>query len=341
MDSPPAEGDRPVSAALTGATGFLGGVLLGRLLADGQTVRVLVRREADARRLEALRAACVVGDLTDPGGCRGLVGRGDVVYHAAARVDMVGSWDDFHRTTVQGTRHLLDAALEQGPARFVYVSSAGVYPTEAPRGGFCADRTAADPPRCNLYGRAKLAAEQLVRRECERAGCPWTIVRLGFLYGPGNEALYHRLRPLLERGQLRVIGAGDNRIAACYIDDAAEAVRLAGMHPSAAGRVYDVANDESVTQRQFLDAMADVLELPRPTGRVPRWLATGGAVASELLARLPGVKPALTRAMVALMAADKVLDSGAIRRELDWRPEVDFAQGVRRTHEARHTAAGA
>jgi nucleoside-diphosphate-sugar epimerase len=319
-----------MTAAVTGATGFLGRALLPRLVAEGGEVRALVRAPGDAERIGQLGATPVRGDLASPAGCAALVRRGDVVYHAAARVDLTGAWPDFVADTVETTRHLLAAALPQRPSRFVYISSAGVYVGSALAGPVSADRVSARPAAYNYYGRAKLLAEELVRAECERAGCPWTILRLGFLYGPGNRPLLRRIVPLLQRRRLFIIGRGDNQIAALYIDDAVDAIVAAGRHPAAAGRIYDVASPEPVTQRQFWDGVADVLGLPRCRRHVPYAVARVTAEISELWARVRGTTPAVTRAMVALMVAQQLVDAGAIGRELGWRPRVSFAEGLRR-----------
>jgi nucleoside-diphosphate-sugar epimerase len=196
-----------------------------------------------------------------------------------------------------------------------------------------AERVSAAPAKYNLYGRAKLDAEKLVQKRCDEAGCPWTIVRLGALYGPGKRALLTHFRPLLAQRRVRIIGDGTNAIAALYVDDAARALLLAGTHAAAAGRIFDVANDEPVTQREWFNATADALEVPRPDSDVPRRVAYAAATVAEFFAGLSGKEPPFNRAMVMLVSADQALDISGIRNELGWRPEVSFAEGMRRTKE--------
>jgi nucleoside-diphosphate-sugar epimerase len=322
-----------MNAAVTGGSGFFAGALVRALLARGDRVRALARRPAAAEQLRALGAEPVIGDLTEPGGCDRLVVEGDVVFHAAARVNMSGRWKQFERTTIEGTRRLLDAALSRGPQRFVYISSGGVYRFNVGLTSRCAQRTPARPSSYNFYGRAKLAAEELVRAECQRADCPWTILRLGFLYGAGNQALLNHLVPLARRNRLFIIGSGENRIATLYLDDAVRATVLAAQAPQAQGKTYDVASDERVTQREFIDATTAALELPRCRRRVGRRLAMLGAWAVDLLSNWSGHESHISRAIVSLMSADQVVDAGHIRAQLGWRPEVSFAEGMRRTRE--------
>jgi len=323
-----------MQAAITGGTGFLGQAIIRLLAPEAQSVRVLVRRPEDDARMRALGAEPIRGDLTDPRACQDLVKPGDVVFHCAARVEMTGKWQDFVKTTIEGTRRLLAAALPLRPTRFVYISSAAVYSKRAAADGpICANRTPAAPVRHNLYGRAKVAAEELVRTECERAGCSWAIVRPVFVYGPGNRVLVRNFARLLERGRLFVVGRGDNRISTAYIDEAAQAVVLAGLHPKAHGRVYDVASDEAVTQVDFLNATADALHMPRPTRHVPTRLAFMAAWGADLIAKLPGCEPRFTRAMVDLMSTDQEVDSTPLNQELGWQHKTRFAEGMWRMRE--------
>ncbi|NLX24327.1 MAG: NAD(P)-dependent oxidoreductase [Phycisphaerae bacterium] len=323
-----------MTAAVTGGTGFLGGALVEMLLCRGSRVRVLHRRPEDEVRIRSWGAEPVRGDLCVSNGCDGLVSEGDVVFHSAARVDMVGSWRQFRETTIEGTRHLLEAALPRRPGRFVYISSAAVYSPQAAGQPISAGRTPTRPAHYNFYGRAKLEAEALVRRRCRQAGCPWTIVRLGFMYGPRNQALFRHFVPMARRNELFIVGDGQNRIATLYLDDAARAVLLAGTHPAAFGRIYDVAADERVTQRTFLDATCDALGLPR-TRRQVRSVTMAHLLATmeDCFARLAGRLPMASRAMVALMAADQIVDASLARKELGWSPQVGFEQGIRRMGE--------
>ncbi len=324
-----------MNTAVTGGTGFLGQVVVRMLLERGDSVRVLVRKSQDEAMMRSWGAEPVRGDVTHPNGCDLLVRAGDTVYHGAARVDMTGPWEEFAKTTIEGTRYFLNTCLPVKPARFVYLSSAAVYLGENAVSPVSVDRTPAEPFPYNYYAVAKLRAEHLIRAECDKAGVPWSIVRLGFLYGPGNRALFRHFVPLLKKNRLFIVGDGQNRIATLYVEDAARSVVLAGTHPAAVGKIYDVASDERVTQREYVDATADALDLPRPTRHVGQRLAFYGAGAVEFFSGLFGRDPKYTRAMVMLMSSDQEVDSGRIRNELGWRPEMTFKDGMQLTAEWR------
>ncbi len=127
-----------------------------------------------------------------------------------------------------------------------------------------------------------------------------------------------------------MIGNGSNRLATLYVEDAARAALLAGTQPAAAGRIYDVASDEPVTQRQLLDATTDALGLPRVRDHVGRRVAMAAAWAVEMWSCLLRREPAFNRAVVSLVSTDHVLDTRPIRQDLEWRAEMSFDEGMRR-----------
>ncbi|MBU1741635.1 MAG: NAD-dependent epimerase/dehydratase family protein, partial [Proteobacteria bacterium] len=114
-------------ALVTGATGFLGGHLCWRLLAQGVAVRGTVRRPRPST--DALRDAgveIVPAALDDEAGLRRAADGVEVVFHVAALASYVASRDRFEETNVRGTRHVLDAARTAGVRRLVHVSSESV-----------------------------------------------------------------------------------------------------------------------------------------------------------------------------------------------------------------------
>ena len=330
-----------MNAAVTGGTGFFGGALIRILLQRGCTVRALVRRTGDAERMRAMGVTPVIGDLTDPAGCEGLVGESDVVFHCAARVDMSGRWEKFQRTTIDGTENLLATALPCKPRRFIYISSGGVYgPNRGRTRPLRADLTTARPVSYNYYGRAKLAAEQLVKQRCRRAGCSFTILRMGFLYGERNQALFRHFVPLAQQQRLFIVGDGDNRIATLYIDDAVRATISAAEADAAEDQTYDLCSDECVTQQAFYNATIDALDLPRCRKHANRTMAMLVAWLTDVISHWAGYESHISRAAVALMSADQVVDSSRAKSDLGWQPEVSFQEGIRRLRQWYLTAPG-
>jgi hypothetical protein len=114
-------------ALVTGATGHLGANLVRRLLADGETVRALVRPGDRSAALDGLDVERVVGDLRDSAAITAAVRGCERVYHAGALVSTVEGDGEHKRaifeTNVLGTQHVLEASLRAGVRRVVVTGS--------------------------------------------------------------------------------------------------------------------------------------------------------------------------------------------------------------------------
>ncbi|HXJ17123.1 MAG TPA: NAD(P)H-binding protein, partial [Candidatus Polarisedimenticolia bacterium] len=87
---------------MTGGTGFIGGALVRRLLADGAQVRVLARPSQRADELEAMGAEVVRGNLEDREAIERAVEGAEVVYHTAAKVEGSGDRNEYIETNLSG-----------------------------------------------------------------------------------------------------------------------------------------------------------------------------------------------------------------------------------------------
>lgn len=319
-----------MKALVTGGTGFVGSHLIEQLRTQGVNVRALVRPKSNAALVRSLGAHVVAGDLNDRDSLGAACRTCDVVYHAAARVEIVGTQRDFDRVTVGGTENLLRAARAEGVKRFVYISSCGVYHPRILATGREIDEStqSPEPPRWFVYGRAKYRAENLVRR-FDTGNMNWVIVRLGYLYGPRNQTMRRYLESLF-RMKVRVfIGDGSNEMAMLYVEDAARAVALAGSCRDAAGRILIASGNERVTQKQYFDALADGFGVSRIKGSIPYWLAYLCGWLGEYAA-FGEARALFRRSAVALTGLPQKLRCPFTQDLLGWHPEVGFADGIRR-----------
>ncbi len=322
---------------VTGGTGFVGSHLIEELRSRGDEVRALVRPTGDRAFLESLGAEPVPGQLEDFESLRRACKGCEIVYHAAARVEMIGAEEEFRTTTVQGTENMVRAAGESGVKRFVHLSSCGIYhPSLMARGDAIDEFTATpEPPMWFPYGRAKYFAEQTLRQVCPST-MEWVIVRLGYLYGPRNRTMKTYVEPAMRDSTMMIIGDGQNEMAMVYIKDAVRAIAAAGRSTAAAGQALIVGPNERVTQRQYFDAMADGFGIPRVKKHISyRWAFFFGWL-GEFLIRSGPRRNVLRRSAIALTGLPQRLDSRYSQRLLGWQPEVSFADGVKASFDWYH-----
>jgi nucleoside-diphosphate-sugar epimerase len=218
-------------AFVTGGTGFLGSRVIKRLLARGDEVVALAREGAKADELEKSGVEVLRGDLGDLEAVLPRVAECDVVYNVGARVVSSGPWDEFFRVNVEAVQRLMDAALAGKAKRFVHVSSLGIF--EIDRDGMdVSDESDYDrrPLLRGNYTRSKLDADRLAC-SAVRAGRPVVVVRPGVLFGPNHpqqNVFLGRVKKFLRPDLLAVVSSPGYRVPLIYVENAADAVVLAG-----------------------------------------------------------------------------------------------------------------
>jgi nucleoside-diphosphate-sugar epimerase len=180
----------------------------------------------------------------------------------------------------------------------------------------------------DYYCRAKVRAEEL----CRQYPGDLTIVRPSWIYGPRDRTTLPRVLKALDAGRVAIIGRGDNMLNIVYAGDVAEGAILAATHPRAKGQAYNLSSEGEITQRDFLDLLADELGRPRIRGQVSYPFAYWGGFFSEVIGRLIRIRrpPHLTRYAVALIGRSTRFSIAKAREQLGWQPHVGVREGIRR-----------
>ncbi len=316
---------------VTGATGFTGGHLARRLLADGHDVSALVRPGSiagpAATALTAIGIRVVVGDLADEAAVGRAVAGAEVVFHIAATYREPGLPDAAYRAVnIDGTRHVLEAALRSGARRVVHCSTGGVH-------GHIASPPANEDAPFNpgdVYQRTKLEAEQLAARFGREQGLDVVVARPIGIYGPGDRRFLKMFRGL-SRGTFPMLGRGDVLYHLTYIDDLVEGFRLCGAVPGAAGRTYLLAGPRYTTLRELVGLVAAELGVRPPRLRLPIWPFWILGLATELVCVPLRIDPPIYRRRVDFYSKSRAFDTSRARRELGFTPQVDLEEGIGRT----------
>lgn len=316
---------------VTGATGLLGSHIAEQLVRRGQKVRALVRANADTSFIDDLGVEKIIGDLANREAlelaCQGV----RVVYHSAAKVGDWGPWEEFQKVTIDGTRNLLEAAERADVQRFLHISSISAY-GYVDGDGVVLDETAPlgqDLYRWSYYSKAKVMAEELVWRSHKEGRLSATVIRPSWLYGPRDRASIGRLVDAIGRGRAKLIGDGENRLSLAYAGNVAEASILAANSDAGRGEAYNCNSDGQITQREYFDAIANVLEVPAVRKCVPYGVAKTVGFLMEIFGRATGRKdpPMVSRYAVWLIGRKIMFSTDKIRR-LGWSPSVDYETGI-------------
>jgi nucleoside-diphosphate-sugar epimerase len=295
------------AAFVTGGSGFIGGALIRRLVADGWDVHALVRSESSAQKVLALGGTPIAGDLSDVPSMAVGAQYCELAFHCAAHLGDWGTREEFERANVQGTRNALAAARQAGLRRFVHVGTEAALLAGRPL--VEVDERAPlrfDSPA--LYSATKARAEEAVI-EANRDGLQTVVVRPRFVWGPGDTTLLPALADAVRAKRFAWIGGGRHSTSTTHIDNAVHGLLLAAERGA------------RLLATQGLEA---------PARSVPMAVARAVAATSEAAWRalqLPG-RPPLTRLAVWVAGLETTIDITRAREELGYAPVTTIDQGL-------------
>ena len=276
----PVETEARPRAMVTGAAGFIGSQLAGRLLSEGYEVTGVDRFSDHYAR--SVKEHNVAGLMNQPGfrlveadlctaGLGTMLEGVDYVFHQAAQPGVRVSWGDrfdiYLRDNVLATQRLLEAALpflpperhdsrsHPGLKRFILASSSSVY-------GNSDDLPLRETSPCrpySPYGVTKLAAEHLAMLYHNNFGVPAVALRYFTVYGPGQrpDMAFHRfLETAYSGGTITIYGDGEQTRDYTYVSDIVEANLLACRGP--VGRVYNIGGGSRVTVNRVIELLQQV-----------------------------------------------------------------------------------
>ncbi|MEX3557213.1 MAG: SDR family oxidoreductase [Burkholderia sp.] len=309
---------------VTGANGFVGRAVCQALLADGHEVTGLVRRAG----------GCVKGlsewlheDSDFAGLDQARWPGGDCVIHLAARVHVMEYTAEdpdaaFRATNVDGSLRVAEAARRHGARRLVFVSSVKAI-AESDGGKPLAEDEPARP--ADPYGRSKHVAELALRQFGEASGLDIVVVRPPLVYGPEVRANFLRMMRAVSRGLPLPFGATQARRSLVYVENLADALLHCAIDPRAAGGYFHVADDDAPSVAMLLRMTGEALGRPARLLPFPADLL-------RALGRLTGHTAQVERLVGSLQ-----LDTGRIRRQLDWHPPRTTRDGLAATAQWFHS----
>lgn len=319
------------SILVTGGGGFLGAAIAWKLVERGDRVRSLARGHYPA--LDEMGVEQFRGDIGDERAvfeaCRGM----DAVIHTAALAAPWGDYDDFHRTNVTGTEHIIRACRDHGIGAMVHTSTPGVVIHGREIRG--EDESLPYPRTFHSHYSSTKALAEMAVRDAVASGLPAVILRPHVIWGPGDNHLVPRIIARAKR--IVQIGDGENLVDTIYVDNAADAHLLAMDRlledPSLAGRVYFICQNEPVRLWRLVNMILEWAGFSAVKKRISLRTARAAAYFMEHAYRMLGLRgePLLTRFVVDELGTSHWFDVSAARRDLGFVPAIPMEEGLRRT----------
>ncbi len=337
---------------VTGATGFVGRYVVPAIAQRGHIVRALVRSDSHNSDLTPKPPTVpgsaggfsaveqVQGDLLQPKTLPHALHGVDTVMHLA--ISVTANREIQLAETVQGTTNLCDAMVSEGVTRMIHCSSRAVY--NWVRAKKTPDESApldAAPQFRNDYAKAKIAQEQVIQKYADKHRWNVTILRPGFIWGPGREQLAgwgHSIGPV------HLVVDGRRPMPMTYIENCAECFALAVDQPGAAGQVFNIVDDDLPTARQFAKMLMNLEGQGGVFVNVPYlpglWLAKMAMGVNRTLLggrlNLPGLLvPASYRARFQPLH----FSNQKAKNLLGWQPQFNFGQAWQRCRSDAHLEA--
>lgn len=315
------------TAFVTGGSGFIGGRLIQRLIADGFDVRALTRSAAAQRRVAALGATPVPGDLDDVSALRSGAGDSELAFHCAALTTRGGRRSDFWRVNVDGTEHVLDALRDSPVRRLVHVGTEAALLAGRPL--VHVDETAPLRPDSRApYAASKAVAEKAVLA-ANSARLETLVLRPRFVWGAGDATVLPELVHAVRSRRFAWIGGGAHRTDVTHVDNAVHGLMLAAQR-GRPGQAYFVTDGEPVVFRDFISDLLLTQGVAPPRRSLPAGparLLTGAGETGWRLARLPGTPP-LDYMSLWLSSLECTLDITKARTELGYAPVRSRVEGM-------------
>lgn len=312
---------------VTGGRGLLGNAVITTAASRGWQVRAFQRHPSGVA--DGVQTVDVLGSVNDSAALHEAMNGCDAVIHLAARVGIEGTWADFERVNVEGTREVLDAARRFGIQSFVHVSSPSV--AHAGRALVGAGAAPADPRKARgHYSRSKAMAEQMVLAESDM---PVVALRPHLVWGPGDEQLIGRIVSRARSGRLFVIDGGSALIDTTFIDNAADAIVHVldrTSNPLVQGRAFVISNGEPRPVREIVQAIVQAAGLDVSVRSVPFTPAFAAGAVGEWVGVLTGREPLVTRFLVEQLATAHWFDPRPSWDALEWHPAVGLDEGMAR-----------
>lgn len=316
---------------VTGSSGFLGSRIVRTLINHGFKVRAFVRATSRIEKLQEMGVDLCAGDITDLASLKRAFKGIDFVVHAAA--DTSGIDTGGKSTTLQGTQNVLELCKKFLVKKLVYISSCSVYSMKnCNKGDVINEASSLEhiPENRGPYSYAKFQAEQAVRQAITENMYPIVCIRPGTIYGPGGEIYSPMMGFSLINKIFIIIGDGKFVLPLVYVDNVADAIRIALEKEKSNNQIYNLIDPYHLTKGEYIERLMKKVYPRSKFIYLPFSVLNVIVYFQEILFKCIRLKPFLTRYRLESSQKKIIYDSKKICRELNWKQPVSMNDAMQK-----------
>ncbi len=305
---------------VTGATGKIGVHLVRALAAKGDSVRAVVRSGSGHSLPSGVEK--IECDLASEALPKAAFEGIDKIVHAAGLV-AEGPYSALVGANSFAVKNLLCNCPAEAQ-KIVALSSIAVY---GECGGQLVDESFPTKPDSD-YGKSKLLGETFAREYC--GTLPIIFLRPAIVYGPGFEDGFFPVLDYIQRGKMKIIGNGKNRVPLVHVLDVVQAILLALEASSQPCREYNIAGIEQPSQSELLTMAAQELGVAPPSEHVSVGMAKFLASAKSSLSSFGlGKKPRVSAMNIRQLSLDRAYSTQRAAKELGFEARIKLREGLK------------
>ena len=299
-----------MNCLVTGASGFIGGSLVNRLVKEKHNVRALIHTSKSKEVIK--KVEYFNGDITNIDTLFDAVKNIDVVFHCAAYVKDYGPKKNFYKINYEGTKNIVKACEKEKILRFIFLSHI-IYETKSN----------------SYYSKTKELAENYLINKYKSDKFPVVIIRPGNVYGPG--ATTWVLRPInaIMKNRIALINGGIGIFHHTFVDNLLDAMMLSMKEPKALGEVIDVTDGTNDTKwRDYLNSLSEFV-VKKEINR--NFSISNMIVLSKIMMfgyKLFKIEPWITPEAIEIFTNNSKISIDKAKNILGYKPKIDYKKGM-------------
>ncbi len=307
---------------ITGSTGFIGLNLIQHLHAEGHHITAIIRNPEKSSLIEKHADSIIIGDLKEPDSLKKIFKGTEICFHLSGLTKSV-RLKDFWENNYTASINLIEEIKRTDPPikHLIMLSSlAASSPCSSEEG---VGEGLPEKP-VSAYGQSKLSAELYLRK----TALPYTIIRPPIVYGPYDRDVFSFFK-MAKLGFIPVMGA-KKKYSVIYVGDLACILSRIMGKEAAFGKIYNVGEPQSYTYGEIISAICRAVGRRSTIINIPEFLLYIIAPVYELLSRITGISPILTRDKLLEIVQDGwTSDTGLISRELGITAQTTIEAGTK------------